>query len=130
MCARSQKKIPPLLLSQRENKQGQSFGRLSPLPRTDFIAFLQVSESYTTTQLQQSDTSEENKSVELTLCLKRFSHCLAFNSVFVTWSNSESLNDCFTHYLNNNNKKYMYATLIYCYNSAIYRLMPQPVILF
>lgn len=72
----------------------------------------------------------EKKSVELTLCMKRFSHCLAFNSVFVTWSISESLNDCFTHYLNNNNKKYMYATLIYCYNSAIYRLMPQPVILF
>lgn len=41
---RSQKKIPPLLLSQRENKQGKPFSRLPPLPPTDFIKCMAVVE--------------------------------------------------------------------------------------
>lgn len=41
---RSQKKIPPLLLSQRENKQGKPFSRLPPLPPTAFIKCMGVVE--------------------------------------------------------------------------------------
>lgn len=105
LCAKTPQTLPPLFslqpcvpepekdsstAAQSKGKQTRPpFSRLSPLPRTDFIPFLQVTESCTTTQLQK-------KSVELTLCMNWFSNFLAFNSVFVTWSISESLNDCFT----------------------------------
>lgn len=149
LCAKTPQTLPPLFslqscvpepekdsstAAQSKGKQTRPpFSRLSPLPRTDFIPFLQVTESCTIQHNYNSLILQrgKKKSVELTLCMNWFSNFLAFDSVFVTWSISESLNDCFTQYLNNNNnKKYMYATLIYCCNSAIYGLVPQAVILF
>lgn len=61
---RSQKKIPPLLLSRRENKQGHLLAVC--LLRSLSQIVLQVTESNTATQLHKSNTSGK-KSVELTL---------------------------------------------------------------
>lgn len=93
---RSQKKIPPLLLIRRENKQGHPLAVC--LPFTDCITFLEVTESNTATQLHKFNSSGK-KSVELPL-LFPYSNFLAFNS-FILFS--ESLNCRFTH-LNNSKK--------------------------